>query len=128
MAKSNPENLKYTKEHEWLLIEGDIATCGITDQAQELLSDVVFVELPEIGREVEVEESVAVLESVKSVSDLFAPVNGEISEVNQALEENPGLINKDAFGEGWVIKIKISDSSLLEELMSSDEYNAFLKE
>jgi len=128
MAKPNPENLKYTKEHEWLLLEGDTVTCGITDHAQALLSDVVFVELPEEGREVDAEEAIAVLESVKSVSDVYSPVAGEVIAVNEALEENPELINKDAFGEGWILKLKISDASQLDELLSSADYDSFIKE
>jgi len=128
MAKTNPENLKYTKEHEWLLVEGDTVTCGITDHAQELLSDIVFVELPEVGREVAPGDSVAVLESVKSVSDVYSPLAGEIIEVNEALEESPDLVNKDAFGEGWIVKMKIGDPSQLDALIGSAEYDEFIKE
>ncbi len=128
MAKPNPENLKYTKEHEWLLVEGDTVTCGITDHAQELLSDIVFVELPETGRMVKPGDPVAVLESVKSVSDVYSPVSGEITEVNEALEESPDLVNKDAFGEGWIVKMKIGDPSQLDGLLGSAEYDAFIAE
>lgn len=128
MAKANPENLKYTKEHEWLLLEGDILTLGITDHAQALLSDVVFVELPEVGREVEEGDSVAVLESVKSVSDVISPVAGEVVEVNEELEENPNQVNQDAFGQGWIVKMKLQDVSALDGLMSAADYDAFIEE
>lgn len=128
MAKANPENLKYTKEHEWLLLEGDTLTLGITDHAQALLSDVVFVELPEVGREVEEGDSVAVLESVKSVSDVISPVAGEVVEVNEELEENPNQVNQDAFGQGWIVKMKLQDVSALDGLMSAADYDAFIEE
>jgi len=122
-----PAEIKYTKDHEWVRIEGDTATFGITDHAQEALGDIVFVELPEIGREVNAGEAYAVVESVKAVSDVYAPLAGEVIEVNEALEGAPEQVNSDAYGAGWIAKIKItSDESV--ELMSDDEYTTFLEE
>jgi len=123
----NPENLKYTKEHEWVKLEEDIATMGITDFAQNQLTDIVFVELPKKGKKVEQFEQIAVVESVKSVSDIFAPLSGEIIEVNEKLKDNPETLNKDAFGEGWIAKIKIKDKKELDNLMSADDYTKFVK-
>ncbi len=123
MAKPNPNDRKYTKEHEWAKIdEGNTVTMGITDHAQELLTDVVYVELPALGRKVRKMQPFAVVESVKSVSDIFAPVSGEVIEVNQALEATPELINKDAFGEGWIAKIKMDEPSELDSLMTAEGY------
>ncbi len=122
-----PANLKYTKDHEWVRIEGDTATFGITDHAQEALGDIVFVELPEIGRAIEAGESYAVVESVKAVSDIYAPVGGEVIAVNEDLEAEPEKINTDAFGGGWIAKINIGAGASLE-LMSDDEYTTFLEE
>lgn len=122
-----PANLKYTKDHEWVRIDGDIATFGISDHAQEALGDIVFVELPEIGRELEAGEAYAVVESVKAVSDVYAPVAGEVIEVNDELEGEPEKVNTDAFGAGWIAKVKISGDGSVE-LMSDDEYNTFLEE
>jgi len=122
-----PANIKYTKDHEWVRIDGDIATFGISDHAQEALGDIVFVELPEIGREIEAGEAYAVVESVKAVSDVYAPVAGEVIEVNDELEGEPEKVNTDAFGAGWIAKVKmIGDGSV--ELMTDDEYNTFLEE
>jgi glycine cleavage system H protein len=118
-----PENLKYTKEHEWLNIEGDIATIGITSFAQGELGDIVFVDVDTEGEELENEEVFGTIEAVKTVSDLFMPVSGEVTEFNKALEDTPELINSDPYGDGWIIKVSIiSDSSELDELLSSDEY------
>lgn len=122
-----PANLKYTKDHEWVRVDGDIATFGISDHAQEALGDIVFVELPEIGRELEAGEAYAVVESVKAVSDVYAPVTGEVIEVNEELEGEPEKVNSDAFGAGWIAKVKISGDGSVE-LMSDDEYNTFLEE
>jgi len=121
-----PENLKYTKEHEWVRIEGDTATFGISDHAQEALGDIVFVELPEVGRTVAAGEAYAVVESVKAVSDVYAPVGGEIIEVNEALEGEPELVNSDAYGAGWIAKVKIGEGSA--ELLTDDEYTIFVEE
>ena len=123
---SIPLNLKYTKEHEWVRIDGDTATFGITDHAQEALGDIVFVELPERGRIVTAGEAYAVVESVKAVSDVYAPVAGDIIEVNTLLESEPEKVNTDPYGTGWIAKVKISGGS--DALMSDDEYNTFLEE
>ena len=127
MSKPNPTNLRYTKEHEWLKIEGEIGTVGITDHAQELLTDIVFVELPEIGKQAVQMKQLAVVESVKSVSDVFAPVSGEVTEVNNQLEDKPELVNQDAFGQGWLAKIKIKDANEVNGLMTSVQYEEYLK-
>lgn len=128
MAKPNPNDRRYTKEHEWAKNDGgNTVTMGITDHAQELLTDVVYVELPAVGRKVKKMQPFAVVESVKSVSDIFAPVSGEVLEVNQALEATPELINKDAFGEGWIAKIKMDDPSELDSLMTAEGYEEHIK-
>ena len=117
-----PENLKYTKDHEWLKIDDDIATIGITSFAQGELGDIVFVDVDTEGEELESEEVFGTIEAVKTVSDLFMPVSGEIREFNEDLEGTPELINSDPYGDGWIIKVSISDSSALDELLSFDEY------
>ena len=122
-----PANLKYTKEHEWVRVEGDCAIFGISDHAQEALGDIVFVELPEIGRTLEAGEAYAVVESVKAVSDVYAPVAGEVIEVNEALEGEPELVNSEAYGAGWIAKVKMSGADSVE-LMRDDEYTLFLEE
>ncbi|HXH24152.1 MAG TPA: glycine cleavage system protein GcvH [Vicinamibacterales bacterium] len=119
--------VKYTKEHEWVRVEGDIGVCGITDYAQSQLGDVVFVELPEVGREVEQSDEVAVVESVKAASDVYAPVSGEIVEVNSALADEPGTVNSDPMGEGWFFKIRIADPDQLDELMDEEEYQEYVE-
>ena len=124
----NPIDRKYTKEHEWIKTDGDIATIGITDFAQDQLTDVVFVELPEIGKQVEQNGNLCVVESVKSVSDIFSPVSGEIVEVNKALENSPALINNDPFESGWIVKLKIKNETESAQLMTPEEYNKFLTE
>lgn len=129
MAKPNPTDRKYTKEHEWAKpLENGIIVIGITDYAQELLTDIVFVELPEIGKRVKQMQQLAVVESVKSVSDIYAPVSGEVIEVNKLLEEQPELINKDAFGEGWIAKMKMDNPSDVEKLMDADTYTSMTRE
>lgn len=125
---SVPADLRYTKDHEWVRIEGDTATFGITDHAQEALGDIVFVELPEVGRNVDAGEAYAVVESVKAVSDVYAPVAGEISEVNGALEDEPDLVNSDAYGAGWIARVTISGENENAELMTAEEYATFLEE
>lgn len=117
-----PENLKYTKDHEWCLVDGDTLTVGITDFAQSELGDVVFVEIETTGESLEREEVFGTIEAVKTVSDLFMPVSGEITEFNEELESNPELANTDPYGKGWMIKIKVSDSSELEDLLSASDY------
>ncbi len=121
---NTPAELKYTKEHEWLKDNGDgTATIGITEFAQSELGDIVFVELEESGFEFSADDTFGTVEAVKTVSELYAPVDGEIIEVNEALEDNPELVNEDPYGEGWMVKIKITDSSQIEALLSADEYS-----
>ena len=117
-----PENLKYTKDHEWIKIDSDIATIGITSFAQSELGDIVFIDIDTEGEELEKEEVFGTIEAVKTVSDLFMPVSGEVTEFNQVLEDNPELINTDPYGGGWIIKVFISEISILDELLSSDQY------
>lgn len=121
-----PDNLKYTKEHEWVLIEGDIATVGVTDFAQGELGDVVFVEIETEGETLDEGETFGTIEAVKTVSDLFMPLSGEVIEVNAALEDTPDVVNSDPFGGGWMIKVKISDPSEADKLMSAEDYKALL--
>ncbi|MAX68927.1 MAG: glycine cleavage system protein H [Flavobacteriales bacterium] len=121
-----PENLKYTKDHEWIKIDSDIATIGITSFAQSELGDIVFIDIDTEGEELEKEEVFGTIEAVKTVSDLFMPVSGEVTEFNQVLEDNPELINTDPYGDGWIIKVSISDISTLDDLLSSDEYKSLI--
>jgi len=123
---SIPADLKYTKEHEWVRIEGDVATLGITDHAQEALGDIVFVELPEVGRTIDAGEAFAVVESVKAVSDVYAPVAGEVIEVNEALEGAPEQVNTEPYGSGWIAKVKMSGATT--ELMDEATYSTYLEE
>lgn len=123
MAESYPKDRKYTKEHEWAKFEGDIAIVGITWYAQSKLKDIVFIELPKVGRKVKRGDVIAVVESVKTASDIYSPISGEIVEVNEKLERSPELINKDPYGEGWIAKIKIENSKEIDELLSSEEYS-----
>ena len=118
--------LKYTKDHEWILVDGDQATIGITDYAQGELGDIVYVEIESIGDELQKEEIFGSVEAVKTVSDLFIPVSGEITEMNENLEDNPELINDDPYGEGWIIKMKINDSNELGDLLGADEYKEII--
>jgi glycine cleavage system H protein len=122
---SVPEDLQYTKSHEWVRTEGDTATIGITDHAQEELGDVVFVELPDEGDTFDAGESFGTVESVKAVSDLYAPVGGEVVEVNSALEDAPEKINEDPYGEGWMVKLRTSDEA---DLLSPEEYEKVVEE
>lgn len=119
--------LKFTKDHEWLRLDGDVVTVGITDHAQTALGDVVFVELPEPGREVAAGDACAVVESVKAASDIYAPIAGRIVEVNGALTDNPGLVNASAFDEGWFFRIEPSDPGAIEALMDEAGYAAYLE-
>lgn len=121
-----PENLKYTKDHEWLRVEGDTAYVGITDFAQGELGDVVFIEIETEGETLDKEEVFGTIEAVKTVSDMFMPVSGEVLEVNPALEDSPDLVNKDPFGEGWMIKISVSDVSEIDELLTPEAYKELL--
>lgn len=121
-----PNDLKYTKDHEWVRVEGDIATVGITDFAQGELGDIVFVEVETEGESLDREETFGSVEAVKTVSDLFMPVSGEVEEFNEAVESNPELVNDDPYGEGWMIKIKMSDSSELDDLLDAEAYGELL--
>ena len=120
-------DVKYSNEHEWIRIEGDVGTIGITNYAQEQLGDVVFVDVPQVGRKVTKGESIAVVESVKAASDIFAPVSGEIVEANGALTDSPGDVNAEPMGKGWFFKLKLSDKSELDSLMDQAAYEAFVK-
>jgi glycine cleavage system H protein len=119
--------VKYSKEHEWIRIDGEVGTIGITNYAQEQLGDVVFVDVPAVGRKVAKGESVAVVESVKAASDIFAPVSGEVVEANAALSETPGDVNAEPTGKGWFFKIRLSDKSELDGLLDEAAYNGFVK-
>ena len=123
MSANIPEQLKYAKTHEWVRVEGDTAWVGITDHAQAELTELVFVELPEVGRTVSAGQPCAVVESVKTASDIYAPLSGEVIEVNQALTDDPGKVNADAFGEGW-FKIRMSAPSELDGLMDATSYQS----
>ena len=118
---------RYTREHEWIRLDGDIATVGISDHAQEQLGDIVFVELPEVGKTLAKGDEAAVVESVKAASEVFAPVAGEVVEVNQALADSPGAVNEAAEGAGWFLKLKIANRADVEALMDEDAYKAFLE-
>ena len=124
---NTPNDIKYTKEHEWVSLDGETATIGITDYAQSQLGDIVFVEFPDINSEINQNETFGVIEAVKTVADLFAPVSGEIIEVNSSLEDNPNFINSDPYGSGWIIKVKIKDSNEYNGLMSSDVYEEHIQ-
>jgi len=117
-----PDDLKYSKEHEWVKVDGDIATAGITDYAQGELGDIVFVELPQVGSKVEYMKPFGTIEAVKAISDLFSPLSGEVTEVNNQLESDASIINSDPYGDGWIIKIKMSDLSELDKLLSASAY------
>ena len=124
MSANIPEQLKYAKTHEWVRVEGDTAWVGITDHAQAELTELVFVELPEVGRTVSAGQPCAVVESVKTASDIYAPLSGEVIEVNQALTDDPDKVNADAFGEGWFFKIRMSAPSELDGLMDATSYQS----
>lgn len=129
MSKSNPVDRLYSKDHEWLKDNGDgTAVVGITDYAQEMLTDIVFVELPPIGKKVARGKPLAVVESVKSVSDVYAPAGGEVIDVNKTLEDKPELLNRDAFNEGWIAKLKLDNAAELKSLLSAADYDTLIKE
>ena len=128
MSKQLPNELRYTNEHEWLKVEGDHAILGITDHAQELLGDIVFVELPELDASYNKSETIGVIESVKAASDVYAPITGTIIEVNPELESNPDIINQDPHQQGWLCKIKIKDSSELDQLLTAEQYQDLIKD
>ena len=121
-----PADLKYTKDHEWVKIEGDIVTIGITDFAQSELGDIVYVEVETVDETLDAEEVFGTVEAVKTVSDLFLPVSGEIIEFNEALEDEPESVNSDPYGAGWMVKVKYSDASQLEGLLSADDYKELI--
>ncbi len=121
-----PAELKYTKDHEWVKVDGDVATVGITDFAQGELGDIVFVEIETEGENLDAEEVFGTVEAVKTVSDLFMPVSGEVLEVNPALEDAPESVNSDPYGEGWMVKIKLSDPSQIDGLMSASDYEGLV--
>lgn len=123
---STPANLKYTKDHEWVSVEGDIATIGITDFAQSELGDIVYVEIETVGETIAQEEVFGSVEAVKTVSDLFMPVSGEIIEFNEGLEADPEAVNKDAYGAGWMIKVKMSNPAELDALLDAAAYDALI--
>ena len=121
-----PQNLKYTNEHEWIRVEGDMAYVGITDYAQEQLGDIVFVDIPTVCESLEANETFGTIEVVKTISDLFLPVAGEVIEQNESLEENPELVNKDPYGEGWLIKMKPANLKDIEDLLDAEAYKAVI--
>lgn len=122
-----PDDYYYSKDHEWIQIKGDIASVGITDFAQKQLGDVVYVELPQIGTQLEFHQTFGVVESVKAVSDVYSPVSGEVIEVNEALNESPELVNQDPHDKAWFVRLKIKEETELEKLMSATEYEKFLE-
>lgn len=123
---SVPADLKYTKDHEWVKIDGEVATIGVTDFAQGELGDIVYVEIETEGETLDQEEVFGSIEAVKTVSDLFMPIGGEITEINEEIESNPEIINSDPYGNGWMIKVKISDQSEIEGLLSADDYQELI--
>jgi glycine cleavage system H protein len=121
-----PENFRYTKEHEWVLVEGDTGTIGITDHAQEELGDIVYVDLPKAGARIEQGKSLGSVESVKAVSDIYSPVGGEVADVNHALADKPETLNSDPHGAGWLVKIRLSAPAELDGLMSAADYESYI--
>ena len=122
----SPSDLQYTRQHEWVRVDGDEATIGITEHAQDELGDVVFVELPRVGDNMDANDAFGNVESVKAVSELFMPLTGEVLNVNPALEESPELVNKDPYGNGWMVRIRLKNPSELEDLLSPDDYDEFI--
>ncbi len=122
-----PENLKYTKDHEWILVEGDEATIGITDFAQKELGDIVFIEVETVDETLAAEEAFGTIEAVKTVSDMFMPIGGEVIAFNENIEATPEIVNQDPFGEGWIIKIKITDAAELDSLLTAAQYKALIE-
>lgn len=126
MSSKIPEDLKYSKSHEWIRLSGDAAVVGITDHAQQELTDIVFVEPPKVGVQIKAGEPCAVVESVKAASDLYAPVSGEITEINPAVETDPSLLNTQPYEDGWIFKVKLSDPGEAEKMMSAADYQAMV--
>ncbi len=123
-----PEDLRYSKEHEWVLVEGNVAIIGITDYAQDRMGEITYVELPSVGDKVSKDDAFGVIESVKTVSDVYAPVSGTVLEVNDDLPDNPELLNDDPYGDGWMIKVEMSDPEELEDLLTAQEYEQLVAE
>ena len=123
-----PDDLKYSEEHEWIKVEGKIATVGVTDYAQDQLGEIVYVELPSEGEEFSKSDTFGSVESVKSVNDIYMPISGRIAEINDPLTDGPEIINEDPYGEGWMIKIEISDKNEVKALMSASEYKSYISE
>jgi glycine cleavage system H protein len=128
MSSQIPDTLKYAKTHEWVKVDGDTATMGITDHAQAELTELVFVELPAVGRKLQAGEACAVVESVKTASDIYSPVTGEVIEVNESLADEPGAVNTDPYNEGWFFKVRMSDTAALNDLLSAADYKALIGE
>lgn len=124
----NPEELRYTQSHEWVRIDGDIGIVGITDYAQKELGDIVYLELPEVGHVFNAEEEFGTVESVKAVSELFTPVSGEVVEINKSAVAEPGIVNDDPFGDGWLIKLKLSTDEEVGKLLSAEKYEEYVKQ
>jgi glycine cleavage system H protein len=124
---ASPEDNRYAKSHEYVHLEGDVATIGITDYAQKELGDVVFVELPQVGSQLDAADELGSIESVKAVSELFSPVSGEVIEVNEALSDKPDLVNTDPWGDGWMIRVRVSDPTEIDELMTAEEYDEYIE-
>jgi glycine cleavage system H protein len=122
-----PEDNRYAKSHEYVHLEGDVATVGITDYAQKELGDVVFVELPQVGSQLDAADELGSIESVKAVSELFTPVSGEVIEINEALADNPALVNTDPWGDGWMVRIRVTDPTEVDELMTAEEYEEYIE-
>lgn len=122
-----PSDFNYTKDHEWVKIEGDKATIGITDFAQKQLGDIVYVELPKVGTHLDVHQSIGVIESVKAVSDVYSPISGEVIQVNEDLSNSPELINQDPHGKGWIIRVKVENKTDVDKLMTAADYEKFLE-
>ena len=121
-----PNDLKYTREHEWVKIDGNILTLGITDHAQSELGDIIFLEFPELNQMISKDEPFGTIEAVKTVADLFAPVSGKILEINKDLENSPDLVNSDSYGQGWIVKINCTDDSQLDDLLDSEKYKGMI--
>ena len=121
-----PNDLRYTKEHEWVRIDGNVLTVGITDHAQSELGDIIFIEFPELNQMISKDEPFGTIEAVKTVADLFGPVSGKVIEINEALEDNPDLVNSDCYGQGWIVKINCTDDSQLDDLLDSEKYKGMI--
>jgi len=124
---ATPEDNRYAKSHEYVHLEGTVATIGITDYAQKELGDVVFVELPQVGSVLDAGDELGSIESVKAVSELFSPMTGEVVEINEALADNPALVNTDPYGDGWMIRMRVSDATEVDELMTAEEYDEYIE-